>query len=290
MTDTIAILDFGSQYSQLIARKVREAQVYCELFPYDAPESEVMALAPKGFILSGGPSSVYETDAPQIPHYVLNCGKPILGICYGMQALTHALGGKVASSAQREYGSAKVHVEQTNALLPDGDLDVWMSHGDRIENLPQGFTRLASSSNSPLAAMGDPTKKYYGVQFHPEVHHTPLGPIILTRFVVEICGCNADWTPASIITQSVAHIRAQVGDKPVLAGVSGGVDSSVAAALVHKAVGSQLTAVFVENGLLRKDERTQVEIAFQKHLGARLIVADAQERFLSTLKGITEPE
>jgi GMP synthase (glutamine-hydrolysing) len=290
MPNAIAILDFGSQYSQLIARKVREAQVYCELFPFDAPESEVMALNPRGFILSGGPNSVYEPGAPQVPAYVLASGLPVLGICYGMQALSHALGGRVASSAQREYGPARVHVDCTNPLIPNGDLDVWMSHGDRIEGLPDGFTALASSSNSPLAAMGDPARNYYGVQFHPEVHHTPLGPEILKRFVVDICGCIPDWTPASIITQAVERIKSQVGDQPVLAGVSGGVDSSVAAALVHQAVGSQLTAVFVENGLLRKDERAQVETAFRKHLGAKLIVADAQERFLNVLAGVTEPE
>ncbi len=290
MSDAIAILDFGSQYSQLIARKVREAQVYCELFPFDAPEGEVMALNPKGFILSGGPNSVYEPGAPQIPGYVLASVLPILGICYGMQALTHALGGRVASSTHREYGSARVHVDRANPLLPDGDMDVWMSHGDRIESLPDGFTSLASSTNSPFAAMGDPRKKYYGVQFHPEVHHTPQGPVIIKRFIIEICGCSPDWTPASIINQAVERIRSQVGDQPVLAGVSGGVDSSVAAALVHRAVGSQLTAVFVENGLLRKNERAQVEIAFRKHLGAKLIVADAQEQFLNVLAGVTEPE
>ena len=290
MSDAIAVLDFGSQYSQLIARKVREAHVYCELFPWDAPAGKVQELQPRGYILSGGPASVYEPNAPFIPAYVFESGLPVLGICYGMQALTHQLGGVVAPSQEREYGEALAETVSPNPLLPPDCYQVWMSHGDRIETLPDGFHPLAKSGNSPFAAMGDPTRRYYGVQFHPEVHHTPRGREILRRFVVDICGAHPDWTPDSIIQQSVERIRQQVGAAPVLAGVSGGVDSSVAAALVQRAIGDQLACVFVDNGLLRKNERQQVEVAFRKHLGARLVVADAADTFLSNLAGVTEPE
>ena len=288
--DAIAVLDFGSQYSQLIARKVRESNVYCELFPWDAPAEKVQAIQPKGYILSGGPASVYEVNAPFIQDYVLEAGLPVLGICYGMQALTHRLGGVVAPSSEREYGDALAETVTPNPLLPAGTYQVWMSHGDRIERLPEGFKALGRSGNSPYAAMGDSLRQLYGVQFHPEVHHTPRGREILRRFVVDICGVNPDWTPDSIIQQSVEKIRQQVGSAPVLAGVSGGVDSSVAAALVQRAIGDQLSCVFVDNGLLRKNEREQVEEAFRKHLGARLVVADAAESFLSALAGVTEPE
>jgi GMP synthase (glutamine-hydrolysing) len=211
MPDTIAVLDFGSQYSQLIARRVREAQVYCELFPWNAPSDQVMALQPKGFILSGGPASVYAPSAPQIPPYVLDCSRPILGICYGMQALTHALGGKVAPSAEREFGPAQMETTHPNPLLPVGSQRVWMSHGDRIEILPPGFIPLAFSDNSPFCAMGDLRRSYFGVQFHPEVRHTPNGSEILKHFVFDICQAQPDWTPASIIASSVEHIRGQVG-------------------------------------------------------------------------------
>jgi len=290
MNTGIAILDFGSQYSQLIARRVRELQVYCELFPWDAPAEQVMALRPQGFILSGGPASVYAPGAPQIPDYVLGSGRPILGICYGMQALAHALGGKVAPAPEREYGPAEIETQMPNPLLPMGRQRVWMSHGDRIEALPPGFEVLARSPNSPIAAMGDLTRHYYGVQFHPEVHHTPGGKDILRRFVVDICGATPDWTPTSIITQTVERIRAQVGSERALAAVSGGVDSSVAAALVQRAIGDQLVAVFVDTGLLRQGEREQVETTFRKTLGANLIVVDAAETFLNALKGVTDPE
>jgi len=290
MTDAIAVLDFGSQYSQLIARKVREANVYCELFPWDAPAEKVQAIQPKGYILSGGPSSVYEPNAPSIQDYVLEAGVPVLGICYGMQALTFKLGGLVAPSAEREYGEALAETIAPNPLLPADKFQVWMSHGDRIERLPEGFRSLARSGNSPYAAMGDSFRRLYGVQFHPEVHHTPRGKEILRRFVVDICGARAEWTPDSIIQQSLERIRQQVGDAPVLAAVSGGVDSSVAAALVQRAIGDQLVCVFVDNGLLRKDEREQVEVAFHKHLGARLVVVDAVQTFLTALAGVTEPE
>ncbi|MGB9898637.1 glutamine-hydrolyzing GMP synthase [Thermanaerothrix sp.] len=290
MSTSIAILDFGSQYTQLIARRVRELQVYCELFPWDAPAEEVMALQPAGFILSGGPASVYAPGAPQIPAYVLASGRPILGICYGMQALAHALGGNVAPAPEREYGPAEIETLLPNPLLPPGRQRVWMSHGDRIETLPPGFNTLARSSNSPIAAMGDLDRRYYGVQFHPEVHHTPGGKEILRRFVVDICGATPDWTPESIISQAVERIRAQVGHERALAAVSGGVDSSVAAALVQRAIGDRLIAVFVDTGLLRQGEREQVEAAFRHTLGANLIVVDAAETFLKALKGITDPE
>ena len=289
MTDSLAILDFGSQYAQLIARRVREAQVYCELFPWDAPREKILSIHPKGFILSGGPRSVYEDGAPFIQKFILETGLPILGICYGMQALTHALGGQVDSSAHREYGPAEIQ-----PLVPGTMLDVlskvWMSHGDRITKMPDGFVALAKSDNSPIAAMADFARRYVAVQFHPEVHHTPNGTALLKHFAIDICGAKPDWTPASIIENAVAHIRAQVGNERVLAAVSGGVDSSVAAALLHKAIGDQLVAVFVDTGLLRKNEGEQVASAFREHLHSELIAVDAADEFLDALKGEADPE
>lgn len=290
MPDALAILDFGSQYAQLIARRVRELQIYCELFPWDAAPEKILSIQPKGFILSGGPASVYEPGAPQIPSFILESGLPILGICYGMQALTHALGGSVAASTEREYGPATLHVHLPNPLLLEPAQTVWMSHGDRIESLPPGFASLAHSPNSPVAAMGDLERGYYGLQFHPEVHHTPGGREILRRFAVQVCQANADWTPDSIITQSVRHIQEQVGQTPVLSAVSGGVDSSVATALVHRAVGEQLVAVFVDTGLLRQGEAQQVQAALREHLGLELITVNAVDQFMSALRGISEPE
>jgi GMP synthase (glutamine-hydrolysing) len=287
--NSIAILDFGSQYAQIIARRVREAQVYCELFPWDTPQEKIMSIQPKGFILSGGPRSVYEDGAPYIQKFIFETGLPILGICYGMQALTHALGGQVDSSAQREYGPAEIQ-----PLMPGTMLDViskvWMSHGDRITRMPPGFVALAKSGNSPFAAMGDFQRKYFGVQFHPEVHHTPNGSELLKHFAIDICEVKPDWTPDSIIEDAVKRIRAQVGSERVLAAVSGGVDSSVAAALVHRAIGDQLVAVFVDNGLLRKNEGAQVASAFRENLHSELIAVDAADEFLDALKGVTEPE
>ena len=289
--DAIAILDFGSQYTQLIARKVREARVYCELFPWDTPAGEVLALKPKGYILSGGPASVYEAGAPQVPAFVLDSGQPVLGICYGMQALTHILGGKVTPAAEREYGPAEIETAVANPLIPDGRHNVWMSHGDRIERMPEGFDSMAHSGNSPIAAMGDVQRRFFGVQFHPEVVHTPIGKEILRRFAVEICGLAPDWTPQSIITRSIEQIKQQVGTQRVLAGVSGGVDSTVATALVYRAIHEQLSAVFVDHGLLRQDERRQVEEAFHSRLGfENLTVVDASDTFLQALAGVTEPE
>jgi GMP synthase (glutamine-hydrolysing) len=289
MTDSIAILDFGSQYAQLIARRVREAQVYCELFPWDAPREKILAIHPRGFILSGGPKSVYEEGAPVIQDFILESGLPILGICYGMQALTHALGGRVDSSAQREYGPAQIQPLGSTSLL-QGLSKVWMSHGDRITRMPEGFVALAKSGNSPYAAMGDLSRNYFGVQFHPEVHHTPNGIELLRHFAVDVCGAVPGWTPAGIIEESIARIRAQVGGERVLAAVSGGVDSSVASALVHRAIGDQLVAVFVDTGLLRRNEGEQVTRAFRENLHAELIAVDAAQEFLSALKGVTEPE
>ncbi len=290
MPSSIAILDFGSQYAQLIARRVREAHVYCELFPWDTPADKVLSLQPKGFILSGGPASVYAELAPTLLPYVLESGLPVLGLCYGMQLLAHTLGGQVDPAAEREYGPAIVQPLIPNPLLPETEFPVWMSHGDRITRLPPGFTVIARSANSPLAAMADPQRKYYGLQFHPEVKHTPDGPEILHRFVTGVCCAEPDWTPESIIERSVSRIRAQVGGERVLAAVSGGVDSSVAAALVHRAVGDQLVAVFVDTGLLRRGEPEQVVAAFRSLPGAELVPVDAAGDFLGALKGVTDPE
>ena len=275
MSDSIAVLDFGSQTSQLIARRVREAQVYCELFPWDAPAETVLALQPRGFILSGGPASVYETGAPRIPDYVFASRLPVLGICYGMQALTHTLRGRVGPAKEREYGLAVIQTTRPNPLIPDGTHTVWMSHGDRIEYPPAGFDNLAYSDNSPVAVIGDLHRQYFGVQFHPEVNHTPNGREMLRAFVVDICGCRPDWTAQSIIQQSLEKVRSQAGDARVLSAVSGGVDSSVATALVQRAVGKQLSVVFVDTGLMREGERAQVEAAFRRSLGDNLVVVDA---------------
>jgi GMP synthase (glutamine-hydrolysing) len=269
---------------------VRELQVYCELFHWNTPPEEILALNPKGYILSGGPNSVYEDGAPTLPDYVLGSGLPVLGICYGMQLLTHDLGGKVAPGGEREYGHAKVCVDVDNPLMPQGEYAVWMSHGDRVEALPPGFELLGSSANSPWAVMGSAERRIYGIQFHPEVHHTPQGMTFLENFVDTICGAERDWTPEHIIEKSVADIRAQVGGARVLAAVSGGVDSSVAAALVHRAVGSQLCALFVDNGLLRQGELESVQVVLNDHMDDSLNVLDAVDDFLSALSGVTEPE
>jgi len=289
--DTIAILDFGSQYTQLIARRIREANVYAEMFPWDVPEAKVMRVQPKGFVLSGGPGSVYDPDAAYIPACVFESGLPILGICYGMQVLTHNLGGEVAMAVKREYGSANLTLVKPSVLLrADDDPQVWMSHGDRIDSLPEGFSVLAKTHNSPIAAMGDENRAYYGLQFHPEVRHTPSGDLLIKRFIFDVCGCQPEWTPQSIIDESVEAIRAQVGSGKVLSAVSGGVDSSVATALVQKAVGDQLSAVFVETGLMRKDEGFWVEKVFGKNLNCHFIKLDSKDVFFSNLKGVTAPE
>jgi len=288
--DTLAILDFGSQYTQLIARRIREMQVYCEIFPWDATEEQVSRLEPKGFILSGGPASVYEDYAPSLPAYVIQSGLPVLGICYGMHILTHSLGGKVASSDAREYGLAEVNAVAANLLLPSDSMTVWMSHGDRTEELPEGFISIANSSNTPICAIANQARKLYGVQFHPEVRHTKLGKQLIENFVFKICGLKAQWTPQNIINQAVEDIRRQVGDRSVISAVSGGVDSSVSTALVHRAVGDQLAAVFVDTGLLRKNEVKQVEDAFAKHIGLSLHTVHAAGDYFTALQGVTEPE
>jgi GMP synthase (glutamine-hydrolysing) len=290
MIDSIAILDFGSQYTQIIARRIREAQVYCEIFPWDAPQEKIESICPKAFILSGGPTSVYETNAPYIQDFILNAQMPVLGICYGMQAMTHQNGGEVIPSTHREYGHAEIEIIKDNPLVKPTDKKVWMSHGDRIDNPPPGFDIFARSENCPIAVMGNVQKKQYGVQFHPEVHHSPTGFEILKRFLFDICDIKPEWTPESIIQQSLEAIQKQVGSAKVLTAVSGGVDSSVATALVDRAIGEQLTAVFVDNGLLRKGEREQVEAAFRETMGTRLIVVDAEETFLKALESVTEPE
>lgn len=290
MTDKILILDFGSQYTQLIARRVREAQVYCEIKPWNTAEIDLLDSNTRGVILSGGPLSVYAPDAPKIPATILQSNLPILGICYGMQALTVQLGGEVTPAQEHEYGLATIQVLVPNPLLPEGEMSVWMSHGDRIKRQPPGWQVLARSANSPIAAIGNLEQRRFGLQFHPEVRHTPQGAQILRRFVIDICGCKGDWTPASIIEQSVASIRQQVGQGLVLSAVSGGVDSSVATALAQRALGDQVYSVFIDTGLLRKGEQQQVETAFRPLLGERLMVVDASERFLSALQGVTDPE
>ena len=286
---SLAILDFGSQYAQLIARRVREAHVYCELFPWDAPAQNVLALHPQGFILSGGPMSVYAEHAPSLPGYVLESGLPILGLCYGMQVLAYTLGGEVAPASEREYGMAEIQPLVSGSLLDDIST-VWMSHGDRITRMPPGFLALAKSGNSPIAAMGDFTRKYFAVQFHPEVNHTPNGAALLARFAHDICACTPDWTADSIIAASQRRIREQVGEERLLTAVSGGVDSSVAAALVHKAVGEQQVAIFVDTGLLRQGESEQVARVFRQQMGAELLVVDAAREFFDALHGVLDPE
>ncbi len=287
---SIAILDFGSQYSQLIARRVRECAVYCELFPWDSPPEKVNSINPVGYILSGGPKSVYEPGAPQVPAYVLDSGLPILGICYGMQTLAHNLGGKVSPSNEREFGFAEIEVLHSSKFLAAGKYPVWMSHGDRLETAPPGFRVLATSPNSPYAAIVDDARKIYGVQFHPEVRHTPYGKEMLRRFVVEVCEASQSWTPESIISTAIDKIRENVGTDRVLSAVSGGVDSSVATALVHKAIGDQLSAVFIDTGLLRLGERGQVEAAFTQSQSMQLHTIDARINYMEALIGVTEPE
>ncbi len=290
--DTIAILDYGSQTAQLIARRVRELHVYCELIPWDAPKERFAQLNPKGYILSGGPASVYDAGAPALPPFVLASGLPVLGICYGMQLLALNLGGKVDPSARREYGHAGVTVVADDAPLLaglPGELSVWMSHGDHVTDLPPTFAPLAITPSS-VAAMGDVARGIYGVQFHPEVQHTPQGKELLHNFVLDICGCRPDWTPANFIMESVDAIRTRVGQGRVVCGLSGGVDSAVVASLLHLAIGDQLTCIFVDHGLLRLGEAGQVVETFQRHQGMRLSTVNATEDFLADLAGVTDPE
>ena len=291
-TQTIVILDFGSQYTQLIARRIRELNVFSVVLPCTAPLAEVQKHKPLGVILSGGPSSVYDADAPDADAGVLELGLPVLGICYGLHFIVHHLGGKVKSAPKREYGHASVLIEDTATPLFNGlpaNIQVWMSHGDEAEQLPAGFIRTAVTSNA-LAAIANDKRRIWAVQFHPEVHHTPLGPQLIKNFVFDICGAAGDWTPAHFIQTTVESIRAKVGSGHVICGLSGGVDSSVAAVLVHKAIGAQLTCIFVNNGVLRKNEFESVQKNLRGKLGLNIVAVDASERFLSQLAGVTDPE
>ena len=290
--ESVVVIDFGSQYSMLIARRVRESKVYCEIIPHDAPWETVASLNPKGVILSGGPASVYEPEAPLAPSWVYDSHLPVLGICYGMQAMVHQLGGKVSPGTKREYGHAVLHQNTPNAPLFDdlpSSMPVWMSHGDQIAVAPPGFSALAYTDNSPIAVMGN-DKGMLGIQFHPEVAHTPQGKSLLENFLYKICGCQDLWTPGNFVTDAIRSVNAQVGSGKVICALSGGVDSAVAATLVHRAVGDQLTCIFVNNGLMRREEPERVQNTFQKHLKANLIFTDASEQFLGALKGVVDPE
>ncbi|PST90108.1 GMP synthase (glutamine-hydrolyzing) [Photobacterium sp. NCIMB 13483] len=296
----ILILDFGSQYTQLIARRIREIGVYCELWSWDVDEADIRDFNPNGIILSGGPESVTEADSPRAPQYVFEAGVPVFGVCYGMQTMAEQLGGKVAGSDEREFGYAQVKiVEQTaflkdiqDAVAADGTplLDVWMSHGDKVVEIPADFIKVAETDTCPFAAMANEDKRFYGVQFHPEVTHTRQGMKLIENFVMNVCGCEKLWTSANIIEDAIARIKEQVGDDEVILGLSGGVDSSVVAMLIHRAIGDKLTCVFVDNGLLRLNEGQQVMDMFGDKFGLNIIHVKAEDRFLTALAGVDEPE
>lgn len=300
--ETIVILDYGSQYSQLIARRVREANVFCRLMSWQTPADEVMALDPKGFILSGGPNSVYDVGAPTLPDYVLRSGRPVFGICYGMQLLTHHFGGQVGRSRRHEYGRAALLINDNDSplfhgwqadddeVIEQGAEQVWMSHGDKVERLAPGFNAIAHTDNSPFAAAADAARGYYAVQFHPEVAHTVQGKLLLRNFVHQICGCSGDWTPANFIAEETERLRSEIGKDRVVLGLSGGIDSAVAAALLQRAIGDQLTCIFVDHGLLRQGEALSVLATFQDELGMRLVAVRAVEEFMEALEGVTDPE
>ena len=298
--DKILILDFGSQYSQLIARRVRECGVYCEIYPWDVNPESISKFGAKGIILSGGPESTLEYETPQAPVEIFDLGIPILGICYGMQTIAQQFGGEVENVGKSEFGYASVRARGHTELLRDiqdnvtseghGMLDVWMSHGDRVARLPDGFKLMASTDSAPIAGIADDTRKIYGLQFHPEVTHTKQGVAIYERFLHEICGCGCAWNSANIVEATITDVRARVGDGHVILGLSGGVDSSVVAALLHQAIGAQLTCIFVDNGLLRYREGDQVMEQFAEHMGVKVIRIDAEDRFLDKLKGLTDPE
>ena len=300
MHKKILILDFGSQVTQLIARRVREQQVYCEIHPYDVSDEFIRSFAPEGIILSGGPNSVYEAGEVKAPMAAFEIGVPVFGICYGMQTMAAQLGGKVESSGKREFGYAEIRARGHSDLFRNiqdrtndeghGLLDVWMSHGDKVTELPPGFKVIASNESTPLAAMADEARKFYAVQFHPEVTHTIKGKEMIARFVHEICGCQHDWNMPDYVNEAIEKVRAQVGSDEVILGLSGGVDSSVVAALLHKAIGSQLTCVFVDNGLLRLNEGEMVMQMFARNLGVKVIHVDATEQFMGHLKGVSDPE
>lgn len=291
-SDKILVLDFGSQYSQLIARRIREEKVYSEIFPFNTPLAKIKSFNPKGIILSGGPSSVYDEGAPLPDPAIFSLGIPVLGICYGMQLMARCLGGSVARALKREYGRAELIVDDDSDILwgLSTRSTVWMSHGDRIERLPDGFKVIGHTKNSPVASMADRSKGFFALQFHPEVMHTVEGLRILNNFVFNICDCRPTWEMASFIEWSVNHIKSQVGDKRVVCALSGGVDSSVVALLVHRALGDNLTCIFVDNGLLRKGENEKVKKTFQEHFHIKLACVDAEKRFLEKLKGVADPE
>jgi GMP synthase (glutamine-hydrolysing) len=288
----ILILDFGSQYTQVIARRIRECQVYSEIIRFDTPAAEVAALKPNGLILSGGPASVYDQGAPQVDSKIFSLGVPVLGICYGLMLMAHHLGGRVVFTGRREYGAGVLHVENGSELLGGlgEQLDVWNSHGDEVTDLPTGFRVAGTTDGCNFAAVEDPQRRLYGLQFHPEVAHTPRGREILQNFLFHICHCAMDWTMGSFIEEACARVRKQVGDQKVVLGLSGGVDSSVTAALLHKAIGDQLTCIFVNNGLLRAREEEVVQRVFGENFHVRLKYVDASDRFLALLKGVTDPE
>ena len=291
-SETIVILDFGSQFTQLIARRIREMNVYCEIHPFNTPLDKIRSVKPVGIILSGGPSSVYDDKAPLPDRALFEMKLPVLGICYGMQVMAHYLGGKVDKAAHREYGRAEIRISDHNDLFKGfpSATTVWQSHGDRLEKIPEGFQIIAGTDNAPITAMRRSDKKFWGVQFHPEVAHTPLGKDLLRNYVMNICGCSGTWTASSFVKDSISNIRDTVGDGYVICALSGGVDSSVAAMLLHEAIPDRFSAIFVDNGLLRKKEREQVEVTFKKFFKNHLIVADASELFLSRLKGVEDPE
>jgi GMP synthase (glutamine-hydrolysing) len=296
----ILILDFGSQYTQLIARRIREIGVYCEIWPWDAQSGDIRGFGARGIVLSGGPESVHAADGPQAPEIVYEMGVPLLGICYGLHTMAVQLGGTVEPSSFKEFGYARVTVEQPSRLLQSIEdhvdeagrpqLDVWMSHGDKVVELPPGFEVVGSTESAPVSAMADDGRGFYGIQFHPEVTHTAQGRRILERFVHEICGCEEAWTPENIIRDSMDRVRAQVGSDEVILGLSGGVDSSVVAALLHQAIGDQLTCIFVDTGMLRYREPEQVMATFARHMGVHVVKVEARERFLEALRGVTDPE
>jgi GMP synthase (glutamine-hydrolysing) len=290
--EAVLVLDFGSQYTQLIARRIRELGVYSEIHPYNISIDHIRRLNPIGIILSGGPSSVYDKGAPRSTKEIYDLGVPVLGICYGLQLIADQLGGKVDLAARREYGQALLHIDHGEDLLAglDGSTTVWMSHGDALSEIPEGFEPIAHTENAPICAIRDPKRKIWGVQFHPEVVHTPEGKKILSNFLFTICNAKGDWTPASLVEQSIADVRATVGSSRVLCALSGGVDSSVLAVLLHRAVGDQLHCVHINNGLMRKGESEQVVRTFREHFRINLTYVDASERFLTALAGVTDPE
>ncbi len=290
--ELVIVLDFGGQYSQLIARRIRECKVYCEMLPYSTPLEKIKAMNPKGIVLSGGPSSVYGENAPQCDSGIFSLGIPVLGICYGMQLMAHSLGGQVSRATNREYGKIILKVEKPDELFANfrDEVQCWMSHGDYINAAPPGFEVSASTADTPVAAMGHSAQKLYGVQFHPEVVHTPRGQELLECFLYQICGCSGDWNMGSFVERTVHEIREQVGDKKVLCALSGGVDSSVAAALVHRAIGDQLTCVFVDHGFMRKGEAAQVRETFEGKFHMNLVFVDAEKRFMDRMTGVSDPE